>query len=30
MRLDDIARNTRSQIVSAKLEEDGTVVPLEK
>lgn len=30
MRLDDIARNTRSQIVSAKLEGDGTVVPLEK
>ena len=30
MRLDDIARHTRSQIVSAKLEEDGTVVPLEK
>ena len=30
MRLDYIARNTRSQIVSAKLEEDGTVVPLEK
>ena len=30
MRLDDIARNTRSHIVSAKLEEDGTVVPLEK
>ncbi len=30
LRLDDIARNTRSQIVSAKLEEDGTVVPLEK
>ena len=30
MRLDDIARNTRSQIVSAKVLEDGRVVPLEE
>ena len=30
MRLDDIARNTRSQIVTAKLEDDGSVIPVEK
>ena len=30
MRLDDIARNTRSQIVTAKLEDDGSVTPVEK
>jgi ATP-dependent RNA helicase DeaD len=30
MRLDDIARNTRSQIVPAKVLEDGRVVPLEE
>ncbi len=30
MRLDDIARNTRSQIIPAKVEEDGRVVPLEE
>ena len=30
MRLDDIARNTRSQILPAKVLEDGRVVPLEE
>ncbi len=30
MRLDTIARNTRSQILPAKVEENGHVVPLEK
>ncbi|MBE6971676.1 MAG: DEAD/DEAH box helicase [Ruminococcaceae bacterium] len=30
MRLDDIARNTRSQIVPGKVLEDGRVVPLEE
>ena len=29
MRLDDIARNTRSQIIPATLEEDGRVTPAE-
>ena len=30
MRLDTIARNTRSQIVPARLDDDGAVTPLEK
>ena len=30
MRLNDIERNTRSQIITAQLAEDGRVVPVEK
>ncbi len=30
MRLDDIARNTRSQIIPAKLDENGHVIPVKK
>lgn len=30
MRLNDIERNTRSQIIPAQLTEDGHVVPIEK
>ena len=30
MRLDDIARNTRSQIVAATVDDEGQVTPVEK